>query len=115
MPVWRCPHCGTPQAETARCWVCRRSSTSCATCANFRHAVFGGLGYCGIERGRSPLQGDEIRPCWVAPTKLVAEAVAVGTVAVEASDGERPFTQPDLGSGPLAADPPTRFWIELEA
>ena len=29
MPMWRCPHCGTPQAETARCWVCRRSSTAC--------------------------------------------------------------------------------------
>ncbi len=110
MPVWRCPHCGTPQAETARCWVCRRSSTSCATCANFRHAVFGGLGYCGIERGRSPLQGDEIRPCWVAPIALVAESVAV-----DVPDDERPFTSPDLESGPLAGDPPTRFWIEIEA
>ena len=30
MPMWRCPHCGTPQAETARCWVCRRSTTACA-------------------------------------------------------------------------------------
>ena len=24
MPVWRCPHCATPQAEASRCWVCRR-------------------------------------------------------------------------------------------
>ena len=110
MPVWRCPHCGTPQAETARCWVCHRSSTSCATCANFRRAVFGGLGYCGIERGRSPLRGDEIRPCWVAPTTLVAEAVSISP-----PDGEQPFTQSDPGSGPLVADQPTRFWVELEA
>ena len=35
MPVWRCPHCGTPQAESSRCWVCRRSTTTCATCLPF--------------------------------------------------------------------------------
>ena len=39
MPMWRCPHCGTPQAETARCWVCRRSSTSCGTCRHYRRSV----------------------------------------------------------------------------
>jgi hypothetical protein len=22
------------------------------------------LGYCGLDRARSPLNGDEIRPCW---------------------------------------------------
>ena len=27
MPMWRCPHCGTPQAEAARCWVCHRSTS----------------------------------------------------------------------------------------
>ena len=109
MPVWRCPHCGNPQAESARCWVCRRSSTSCATCVNFRHAVFGGLGYCALDRGRGPLQGDEIRPCWVAPTTLVAEAVSV-TVAGD----EHPFTDPELEPGRLATEQPTRFWIELD-
>jgi hypothetical protein len=65
--MWRCPHCGTPQAETARCWVCRESSTSCATCRHFRRAVAVNLGYCGLDRSRSPLHGDEIRPCWEAP------------------------------------------------
>jgi hypothetical protein len=24
------------------------------------------LGYCGLDRSRSPLRGDEIRPCWDA-------------------------------------------------
>jgi hypothetical protein len=62
--MWRCPHCGTPQAETSRCWVCRRSSTSCATCRHFRHAVAVNLGYCGLDRDRQPLRGDEIRACW---------------------------------------------------
>ena len=62
--MWRCPHCGTPQAETARCWVCRRSSTTCGTCRNFRQSVAGSLGYCGLDRRRQPLVGDEIRACW---------------------------------------------------
>ena len=66
MPMWRCPHCGTPQAETARCWVCRRSSTACGTCRNFRRAVAGSLGYCGLDRRRQPLGGNEIRACWEA-------------------------------------------------
>ena len=64
MPMWRCPHCGTPQAETARCWVCRRSSTSCATCRHYRRSVAGQLGYCGLDARRQPLSGDEIRGCW---------------------------------------------------
>jgi hypothetical protein len=109
MPMWRCPHCGTPQAEAARCWVCRRSSTSCATCLSFRHAVFGGAGYCGLDRRRAPLVGDEIRDCWTAPTTLVAEAVSVDPASVE-----RPFVE-DLELGPLPTDGPTKFWIELEA
>ncbi len=72
MPLWHCPHCGTPQAETARCWVCRKSSTSCATCRHFRRGVAGHLGYCGLDRRRDPLGGDEIRGCWdsSAPTAL---------------------------------------------
>jgi hypothetical protein len=64
--MWRCPHCGTPQAETARCWVCKRSSTACGTCRNFRHSVAGSLGFCGLDRRRQPLVGDEIRACWEA-------------------------------------------------
>ena len=64
MPMWRCPHCGTPQAETARCWVCRRSSTACGTCRHFRRSVAAQLGYCGLDRQRRPLPGDEIRACW---------------------------------------------------
>ena len=64
--MWRCPHCGTPQAETARCWVCKRSSTACGTCRNFRHSVAGSLGFCGLDGRRQPLAGDEIRACWEA-------------------------------------------------
>jgi len=74
MPMWRCPHCGTPQAEAARCWVCRRSTTACATCRHFRRSVAAQLGYCGLDVQRRPLRGDEIRGCWEA-SGTPAEAV----------------------------------------
>ncbi|MFL5779636.1 MAG: hypothetical protein ACJ761_11950 [Chloroflexota bacterium] len=64
MPLWRCPHCGTPQAESSRCWVCRRSSTACGTCRHFRSSVAAQIGYCGLDPRRGPLRGDEIRGCW---------------------------------------------------
>jgi hypothetical protein len=64
MPMWRCPHCATPQAETARCWVCHRSTTACGSCRHFRRSVAAQIGYCGLDRQRRPLRGDEIRECW---------------------------------------------------
>ena len=84
MPMWRCPHCGTPQAETARCWVCRRSSTACGTCRNFRRSVAAELGYCGLDRGRQPLGGDEIRWCWEAGATPAEPAHAIRPAAQDA-------------------------------
>ena len=74
MAMWRCPHCGTPQAETARCWVCRRSSTACGSCRHFRRSVAAQLGYCGLDRQRLALRGDEIRSCWESPAAAVDDA-----------------------------------------
>lgn len=62
--MWHCPHCGAPQAETARCWVCRRSSTTCSTCVHFRRALAADLGYCAFDPRRRPLTGRELRGCW---------------------------------------------------
>lgn len=87
MPMWRCPHCGVPQPEVARCWVCRRSSTSCATCRSFRTSVAGKLGYCALDRRRTPLDGDEIRPCWEAAKPTAADtAPTVGATAGPTTD-----------------------------
>ncbi len=69
--MWHCPHCGAPQAETARCWVCRRSSTTCSTCRHFRRALAGDLGYCALDPRREPLTGHELRGCW-APRSATA-------------------------------------------
>jgi hypothetical protein len=92
MPMWRCPHCGTPQAETARCWVCRRSSTSCATCRHYRRSVAAQLGYCGLDPRRQPLTGDEIRGCWEGwPVGLMAPEDAPLTIAPAREDHRRPL------------------------
>src|ERR1044071_2254759 len=62
--MWACPHCGAPQAEAARCWVCHRSSTTCSTCRHFRPSLAADVGYCGKDRWRTPLTGLELRACW---------------------------------------------------
>jgi hypothetical protein len=90
MPMWRCPHCGTPQAETARCWVCRRSSTACGTCRNFRQSVAGSLGYCGLDRRRQPLTGDEIRACWEAAAGGAEASLVAAAVIATAEDEALP-------------------------
>ena len=75
MPLGRCPHGGAPQAGTARCWVCRRSSTTCSTCRHFRRSIGAEVGYCGLDRRRLPLVGTELRGCWEAGPRRAADAV----------------------------------------
>ncbi len=79
--MWRCPHCETPQAEAARCWVCHRSSTSCASCRNFRRSISAGVAYCALDRGRKALNGQEIRPCWEPVIALTGAGPAAGEAA----------------------------------
>lgn len=69
LETWRCPHCGTTQADAARCWACSRHPMACGSCRDFRRAVAGRLGYCALDRTRAVLQGDEIRACWRAPVR----------------------------------------------
>jgi hypothetical protein len=90
MPTWRCPHCGTPQTETARCWVCRRSSTACGTCRHFRRSVAAQLGYCGLDRRRAPLVGDEIRACWESTPAAAGAATTAPVTARTPAAADRP-------------------------
>jgi hypothetical protein len=126
MPMWRCPHCGTPQAETARCWVCRRSSTACGTCRHFRRSVAAQLGYCGLDRGRQPLVGDEIRSCWEAwppgadPATIVPLTIRPAATADDAVP-HREFVEVDgrATDGGLSGPAPAleqgwSLWAELE-
>jgi hypothetical protein len=66
MATWRCPNCGTLQTDTARCFLCQRSATSCGTCVRFRASFVGGVGYCADDKRREPLSGSEQRSCWTS-------------------------------------------------
>jgi hypothetical protein len=57
------------------------------TCRHFRRSVAAKLGYCGLDRARLPLTGDEIRPCWEANQLPMAPTI---TAAI----------QPDVRTGP---------------
>jgi hypothetical protein len=49
--------------------------------------VAGQLGYCGLDRGRQPLTGDEIRGCWEGPT---GTGTSVPLTIADARAGEDP-------------------------
>src|ERR1035437_9197001 len=98
MLSWRCPHCGSPQTETARCWVCRRSTTSCASCRHFRNAVSDRLGYCVLDKLRVPLTGEEERACWeraAAETATPTDRPTHGAASPEPPSGSGLWSEPD--------------------
>lgn len=127
MPSWRCPHCSTPQPEASRCWVCHRSSTSCGTCRSFRGSVAARFGFCGLDRQRLPLNGDEVRACWedgaipVPPDPAMPGLLDLLTVraAAEPYDGSPDAFGPAADSGPRRPAPNRtgtgRLWVEVEA
>ena len=141
MALWRCPHCGTPQPVAARCWVCRRSSTSCGTCRHFRASVAARIGYCGLDRERRPLAGDEIRGCWdglalreddvappaEAPVPVVTgsryltgfvpidEFLADAVIPAPAEPAPEPAPLPEIPPVVAASPPPDGvLWTDLE-
>jgi hypothetical protein len=77
MATWRCPNCATVQAESSRCFLCRRSATSCGTCAMFRQSLVGGTGYCASDRRRETLSGAEQRECWSSGTEPAGDGLFV--------------------------------------
>jgi hypothetical protein len=78
--MWHCPHCGAPQAETARCWVCHRSSTTCSTCRHFRASLAADVSYCALDRRRRPLTGLELRGCWSEHPSSIQAAARMASV-----------------------------------
>jgi hypothetical protein len=124
MPSWRCPHCSTPQPESSRCWVCHRSSTSCGTCRHFRGSVAARLGFCGLDRRRQPLNGDEVRACWedgavpLAPDPVTPGLLDLLTVRALGDPGpgssqEEAGTQP-IGRRDRGRMAGQRSWVEVE-
>ncbi|MBA2381620.1 MAG: hypothetical protein H0V73_05865 [Chloroflexi bacterium] len=119
MASWRCPHCSTPQPVASRCWVCHRSSTSCGTCRNFRRSVAARVGFCGLDRRRQTLQGDEVRACWVdravpaAPEPVTPGLLDLLTVTAL---GQTPDGSPKGPVRPVNSTDPRshRLWVEVE-
>jgi hypothetical protein len=108
--MWHCPHCGAPQAETARCWVCRKSSTACSTCRHFRVSLAADLGYCALDRKRRPLTGLELRGCWTERPSIDEDRGARKTgeahaAALRQSLPVRNFVPLDGVELPVAAEP----------
>jgi hypothetical protein len=88
--------------------------------------VAGQSGYCGRDRGRSLLRGDEIRPCWETPATLVSTVALQGgprlpgptaagpaaAASVDASSGiERPFIALDRLE---ALEESGRLWADAD-
>jgi hypothetical protein len=123
---WRCPHCATPQPEASRCWVCHRSSTSCGTCRHFRQSVAARVGYCGLDRHREPLEGDEVRACWedgAIPMEpepstpglldLLTERALPVIVSEDTVHGDEPRRVRPVHR--LRSTTVSREWVEIEA
>ena len=109
--MWHCPHCGAPQAETARCWVCRRSSTTCSTCRHFRTSLAADVGYCGNDRWRTPLTGLELRACWEEGRRSATTlpAPVPGDALPDDGRSRRPSTFVRGDGGPLDRPNPMRL------
>jgi len=109
--MWRCPHCGAPQAETARCWVCHRSSTTCSTCRHFRTALAADVGWCALDPKRLPLTGLEQRGCW--QERLHGEPAGGPT---NEPPGSRPYHVPEHDGVELMPDArvPVRDFVPVE-
>ena len=58
------------------------------------------LGYCGLDRGRSPLRGDEIRPCWEAEADGPARVLSELPIVLGPIQGfdRGLFAEPDRGA-----------------
>jgi hypothetical protein len=109
--MWHCPHCGAPQAESARCWVCRRSSTTCSTCSRFRTSLAADIGFCALDRRRRPLTGLELRGCWTQASATAEGQTAAGAAANRLAPDRRKaapvrgFVPLDTLERPLPMDP----------
>jgi hypothetical protein len=88
------------------------------------------VGFCGLDRRREPLQGDEVRACWddaaaeatdepAGPGLLGLIAASSGVIGVP--DAERPSAEgrarPSARPGSSTrrtGSPTSRDWVELE-
>ncbi len=111
MPLWRCPHCGTPQVESSRCWVCRRSTTSCVACRHFRRGIAGGLGLCGLDSRHLALRGSEMRACWEAAD--TGGPQGTGSFGTRGPGSFGPVLVPVMAAAGRAVERPARTFVPV--
>lgn len=71
------------------------------TCRNFRRSVAPGIGFCGLDRGRRPLDGREIRPCWEGAAIETGDGAASHASAPGGSPGQAWANRPRLDFVPV--------------
>jgi hypothetical protein len=71
------------------------------------------MGYCGLDRRRQPLLGDEIRACWEAGVAGALDDVPVlaatrlpGEATLPATTARREFIEIGSDAAPAATRPP---------
>jgi hypothetical protein len=83
--------------------------------------VAAGVGFCGLDRTRAPLHGDEIRACWEDPRSAAQQP------AGDAPDDWLPDADPAAPPPPVTRHLPvvsparvahspggTRLWVEVD-
>jgi hypothetical protein len=81
--------------------VCRRSTTSCASCLHFRNAIASRLGYCALDKKRLPITGEEERSCWErAAAETADDLPAEGVARSESADAGGLWGVVKTGDGP---------------
>jgi hypothetical protein len=75
------------------------------TCRHFRRSVAANVGYCGLDRRRAPLLGDEIRACWEGGPFSMAPAIPAARARLAVIDGApvRQIEFVEVTAGPVGA------------
>ena len=62
---------------------------------NFRESVVGGLGFCGLDRRREALSGEEQRACWTGASAAPTDSLFA--VLIESSETALIDVRPQRG------------------
>jgi hypothetical protein len=79
------------------------------------------IGYCGLDRGREPLSGGEVRSCWVGRPLIIEDPVpapaeppvAVPQPAEPYLSGFVPLDPPVVANAEAPAPPPVDLPVPL--
>jgi hypothetical protein len=79
---------------------------TCSTCLYYRRAIVSGMGFCGLDRSRSPLSGEEVRTCWQASDEVAALVPDLAVRGVVPGDADERPPLPVAPAGPAVRPRP---------